>query len=162
MEYERTIAAGALIAEGLALAPTIPQQCTNRPPRCSQIIRQAGLRTHERTFQMLANRLPTPIEGRSGFEIRRCSFTVAGAAPELLSQRPSDGRRPNAPASRFTRRRSRSHREDSRAPDNFAEDANRRPRDWQGANTPHPLGSLVDNGGGPAMERFFSMKALAQ
>jgi hypothetical protein len=29
-------------------------------------------------------------------------------------------------------------------------------------NTHHPLASLVDNGRGPAMERFFSMNALAQ
>jgi hypothetical protein len=30
------------------------------------------------------------------------------------------------------------------------------------ANAAHPIASLMDNGGGPAVERFFSMNALAQ
>jgi hypothetical protein len=63
VEYERTIALGARIAEALALAPTIPQQCTNRPPRCSQIIRQAGLRTHERTLRCWRIAFPHPSKG---------------------------------------------------------------------------------------------------
>jgi hypothetical protein len=45
---------------------------------------QAGLRAHEHILRMRANRLPTPVEGRSGSSIRRCSFTVAGAAPGLV------------------------------------------------------------------------------
>ena len=40
--------------------------------------RQAGLRTHERMFH--AGESPSRVR-RSGFQIRRYSFTVAGAVP---------------------------------------------------------------------------------
>jgi hypothetical protein len=40
--------------------------------------RQAGLRTHERMIH--AGESPSRV-GRSGFQIRRYSFTVAGAVP---------------------------------------------------------------------------------
>jgi hypothetical protein len=67
----------------------------------------------------------------------------------------------HAPAFRFTRRRSRSLREDGKAPDNFAKDANRRAKDWQAANAPCPMGSLMDNGGSLAVERLPFMHALS-
>jgi hypothetical protein len=67
----------------------------------------------------------------------------------------------HAPAFRFTRRRSRSLREDGKAPDNFTEDANRRAKDWQAANAPCLMASLIDNGGSLAVERLPFMQALS-
>jgi hypothetical protein len=82
-------------------------------------------------------------------------YRCGGSAGIGFSQRPK-----HAPASRFTRHRSRSHREDGKAPDNFAGDANCRPGDWQAANAPYPLATLMDNGGSPAVERLPYMQAL--
>ena len=74
----------------------------------------------------------------------------------------SSQRLKHTPASRFTRRRSRSLRKDGKAPDNFAEDANRRARDWQAAaNAPYPMVRLMDNGGSLAVERLPFMQALS-
>ena len=67
----------------------------------------------------------------------------------------------HAPAFRFTRRRSRSLREDGKAPDNFTEDANRRAKDWQAANALCPMASLMDNGGSLAVERLPFMQVLS-
>jgi hypothetical protein len=80
----------------------ILQQRTNRPPRRSQTSspgRSPDSRVHSSCWRTAFPRL----DGRSGIRIRRYSFTVAGAAPGLVLVRLK-----HSPASRFTRRRSRS------------------------------------------------------
>jgi adenosylcobyric acid synthase len=81
--------------------------------------RQAGLRTHERMLH--AGESPSHV-GRSGFQIRRYSFTVAGAVP-------GSHRLPVSLGANIDR-----YRDSGQAPDNFAEDPNCRKSAWQGAN----------------------------
>ena len=78
------------------------QQRTNRPPRRSQTWlpgRSPDSRAHSSCWRIAFPRL----DRRSGLRIRRHSFTVAGAAPDLVLVRLK-----HAPASRFTCRHVRS------------------------------------------------------
>src|ERR1700722_14458968 len=82
-----------------------PQQRTNRPPRYSQTS-LPGRSPDSRAHLIHAGKSPSRVQGRSGFRIRRHSFTVAGAAPGLVLVIEE-----HAPASRFTRRRSRQYQD---------------------------------------------------
>jgi hypothetical protein len=84
---------------------------------------------------------------RSGFRIRRFSFTVAGAAPGLVPVNDQNAHR--LPVSLAVIHDQ--YRKDSEAPDNFADDANCRNTDWQAGHASRsirasadPFGRLLD------------------
>jgi len=78
---------------------------------------------------MPATAFPRPTQWLSD---RLCSFTVAGAAPGLVPVNDWNAHRlPVSLADIHDR-----YREGSEAPDNFADDANRRKSDWQAGTAP--------------------------
>ena len=73
------------------LTPTAPREAQSNAPiarRDDRSLSLSGRSPGSRAHPMMrANRLPTPVERRSGSSIRRCSFTVAGAVPGLVRLR---------------------------------------------------------------------------